>query len=92
MNEKQLEELIQLLEKEQNLQAVGKIEKALAKSQKEVEEAKKVEVQESKPIIRSPGEATTCSTCLIDTAKIIEDHAKDVNKCDLQNTKTIDVS
>lgn len=93
MNAKQLEELIGLLEKEQNLEAVGKIEKALAKSQKEVEEAKKTTVISIRNSIgtESPGEKTTCSTCLEDTAKILEDHAKDLNKCDSENVIKVDV-
>lgn len=79
-----------MLEKEQNLEAVGKIEKALAKSQKEVDEAKKMAA--SKVCAESPGEKTTCTNCLEDTAKILEDHAKDINKCDKAKVIKVDVS
>lgn len=88
MNAKQLEELIALLEKEQSLEAVGKIEKALAKSQKEVDDAKRAVVGVG---IESPAEKTTCATCLEDTAKILEDHAKDLNRYEEKHVIKVDV-
>uniref|UniRef100_A0A1A9WBX2 Mitochondrial proton/calcium exchanger protein n=1 Tax=Glossina brevipalpis TaxID=37001 RepID=A0A1A9WBX2_9MUSC len=104
LNEKQLEELIALLDKEQLLEAEDKIEKALAKSQKDAEEAKKTNqafneyreksvntVKYTKPNCKTP---TQPCEDLLDPAKLVKDTCKDLNITDQKNnlkTDKIDV-
>lgn len=97
LNEKQLEELIALLDKEQLLEAEDKIEKALAKSQ---EEAKKSNLAAKsanttkfiKPNCKTPMQPYED---LVDPAKLVKDACEDLNITDQKNnlkTDKIDAS
>ncbi|KAL9924351.1 leucine zipper and EF-hand containing transmembrane protein 1 isoform 1-T4 [Glossina fuscipes fuscipes] len=100
LNEKQLEELIALLDKEQLLEAEDKIEKALAKSQKDAEEAKKINrtfnelgaksgntLKYIKPDCKTP--AQPCED-LVDPAKLVKDACEDLNITDQKNNLKTD--
>ncbi|XP_037941541.1 mitochondrial proton/calcium exchanger protein-like [Teleopsis dalmanni] len=90
LNEKQIEELLTVLEKEQIIEAEDKIEKAIAKSMKD---AKKIEesnqeldgfnqeIENVKEVI---------SDEVRDAAKLLEDKATDLNLVDQKKTKIID--
>uniref|UniRef100_A0A1A9VIC2 Mitochondrial proton/calcium exchanger protein n=1 Tax=Glossina austeni TaxID=7395 RepID=A0A1A9VIC2_GLOAU len=96
LNEKQLEELIALLDKEQLLEAEDKIEKALAKSQKDAEEAKKINLATKKSANTIKFIKTDCKTpmqpCedLVDPAKLVKDTCEDLNITDKKNNLKTD--
>ncbi|XP_046810342.1 mitochondrial proton/calcium exchanger protein-like [Lucilia cuprina] len=88
LNEKQLEELIILLEKEEIIEAEEKIEKAIAKSIKEAEEAKKVAEQMQVNESSSKQQKVTSTIYtedLKDCAKVIKENALNLDEIDKKN-------
>lgn len=89
LNEKQLEELITLLDKEQIIEAEEKVEKAIAKSIKEAEEAKKVAEQiqtnELSGTKKQQTKANNLTDDLKDCAKVVKENALNLDEIDKKN-------
>lgn len=87
MSEKQLEELIALLDKEQIIETEEKIEKAIAKSIKQADETKKIAEQ----IQMNEKASSKYEEDLKDTAKVIKDNATNLEDADKKNVFKTDV-
>lgn len=94
LNEKQLEELIALLDKEQLLEAEDKIEKALAKSQEEAKKSNLAAKSANTTKFIKPNCKTPTQPCedLVDPAKLVKDACEDLNITDQKNNLKTDVS
>lgn len=95
LNEKQLEELITLLDKEQIIEAEEKIEKAIARSIKEAEEAKKVADQiqaESIKKLQQQQQQQQSTDELKDNAQALKDNALNLDEIDKKNVLKTEVS
>lgn len=92
LNEKQLEELITLLDKEQIIEAEEKIEKAIAKSIKEADEAKKVaENMQTDEINKSAKSTGLYAEDLKDCAKTFKENALNLDEIDKKNVLKTEV-
>lgn len=85
-----MEELITLLDKEQIIEAEEKIEKAIARSIKEAEEAKKVAEQIQAGAKQQLQQQITDE--LKDHAKVLKDNALNLEEIDKKNVLKTEVS
>uniref|UniRef100_T1PEC2 Mitochondrial proton/calcium exchanger protein n=1 Tax=Musca domestica TaxID=7370 RepID=T1PEC2_MUSDO len=84
LDEKQLEELISLLDKEQVIETQDKIEKALAKSIKEADNVKKL-AEEIADAAAASAKNNPLTEDLRDCAKVVKENALDLDALDGKN-------
>ncbi|XP_061397835.1 mitochondrial proton/calcium exchanger protein [Musca vetustissima] len=87
LDEKQLEELISLLDKEQVIETQDKIEKALAKSIKEADNVKKLaeEIADAAAAAAAAAKNNPLTEDLRDCAKVVKENALDLDALDGKN-------